>query len=192
LGYLTKILTFSFCIFYSLNSLASTPIFRSDDSISRVAKKPYGANKLSWSSPPDVVICEHAPIDEAAVKAALGWWKNLGYSFSSVNSAYLKADCYKNKPYGSILITLVSGDNYNEKSLATTTVYSNKNTNEILWVRIELKANLVKERVLEHEIGHALGWMHIRKKGHIMNEKLSDGGWGSDGLMTNINPHDKL
>ena len=57
-----------------------------------------------------------------------------------------------------------------------------KNTNEILWSIIELKSDMVGERVLEHELGHAIGWMHTRAIGHIMNESLARGGWDSTGL----------
>ena len=52
---------------------------------------------------------------------------------------------------------------------------------EIQWAKIYLKSN-VKERVLEHELGHALGWMHTKQSGHMMHEKLIYGGWKDTGL----------
>ena len=38
------------------------------------------------------------------------------------------------------------------------------------------------ERILEHEIGHALGWGDVRRTGHIMNSVWSLGGHGIEGL----------
>ena len=39
-----------------------------------------------------------------------------------------------------------------------------------------------KERVLEHELGHALGWLHSSSSYHIMNSEWERGGFGSSGL----------
>lgn len=40
----------------------------------------------------------------------------------------------------------------------------------------------VRETVLEHELGHALGFLHYNKINHIMNEKWAQGGWDKEGL----------
>ena len=43
-----------------------------------------------------------------------------------------------------------------------------------------------KERVLEHEIGHALGWPHINRPYHIMNSNWHTGGHNSGGLKLKL------
>jgi len=36
--------------------------------------------------------------------------------------------------------------------------------------------------VIEHEMGHALGWMHYSAKFHIMHPNWLHGGYGHTGL----------
>ena len=45
--------------------------------------------------------------------------------------------------------------------------------------------NAKKSRVLEHEIGHALGWSHYDQKFHIMHSNWMLGGMNSKGLRKN-------
>ena len=42
--------------------------------------------------------------------------------------------------------------------------------------------NEIIETVLEHELGHALGYLHFNKINHVMNSKWTQGGWDTDGL----------
>ena len=45
-----------------------------------------------------------------------------------------------------------------------------------------LPHNAHKDRVLEHEIGHALGWQHYRQRYHIMHPEWRYGGYDSYGI----------
>ena len=45
-----------------------------------------------------------------------------------------------------------------------------------------LPAHSNKPWVLEHEIGHALGWSHFSNRGHIMNSEYQFLGPGSSGM----------
>ena len=38
------------------------------------------------------------------------------------------------------------------------------------------------QKIVEHELGHALGWEHHNYSGHIMHRELAQSGWGSIGL----------
>ena len=174
-----------FATLLSMLLLGVSPVYLHDDIAfsSRLPDK-----KFFWSSPPSIVICHHAPIDVESVRKAVAWWSNLGYNFyGPYSSDFLRQKCFDPSPNGYILIMLVSGKNYSDKNIASTRIYSDKNTNEILWSIIELKSDMVGERVLEHELGHAIGWMHTRIIGHIMNESLNRGGWDSTGLESRSN-----
>ena len=186
MGYLAGLFFLLTLLIYPSATNGSAPVHYSHNDIILTKRSIDDFKKFKWHFHPNVVICDYAPTTEEDVIKAIEWWKNLNYNISFASSNYSKTNCYKQKPYGYILITLVSGVSYNEGSLATTMIYSDKNTNEILWARIELKNGMVEDRVLEHEIGHALGWMHVNKNGHMMNKRLSDGGWSSDGLKNEL------
>ncbi len=169
-----------FVTLISILTIGVSPVYLHDEIAfsSRLPDK-----KFFWSSAPSVVVCHHAPVSSESVRRALAWWSDLGYSFyGPYSSDFLRQKCFDPSPRGYILIMLVSGKNYSDKNIASTRIYSDKNTNEILWSIIELKNDMVVERVLEHELGHAIGWMHTRAVGHIMNDSLSRGGWVSAGL----------
>ena len=59
--------------------------------------------------------------------------------------------------------------------------FVDNDTNKIEWATIYMRSD-IKETVLEHEIGHALGYLHYNKINHLMNSKWTQGGWDSDGL----------
>ena len=165
-------------VFLVATSPIYTPPVMTDDLGGALSKK-----VLSWDTTPSVIICDYAPIDKKSVVSAINWWKDIGYNFyGPYTDNYHKQKCFDSRPVGYILITLVDGKSYNHGSLATTNVYSNKNNNKILWSVIMLKHGLVKERVMEHEIGHSIGWMHAAKRGNMMNRTLPTGGWSSEGL----------
>jgi len=65
--------------------------------------------------------------------------------------------------------------------LGRTAFYPDPETSEISWATIELR-HPYTERVMEHELGHALGWLHCRRRGHMMHPNHFDGGWGDGGL----------
>ena len=138
-----------------------------------------------WERTPTVVLCGNAPVKKDDVKKALGWWSERGYMF--YHSAYIRGDrarkvCQDPDPVGYITINLVTQETFEPgDNLAITHFYVDHDSQEISWAKIYLKPR-VGERVLEHEIGHALGWMHTEKTGHLMNEKLIYGGWNDEGL----------
>ena len=138
-----------------------------------------------WERTPTVVICEHAPVERKDVRSAISWWTERGYFF--YHGIYLRGNrtteiCRNPDPTGYILIHLVTQETFDPgDNLAVTHFYVDNDTREIHWAKIYLKPR-VRERVLEHELGHALGWMHTKQRGHLMNEKLIYGGWKDNGL----------
>ena len=135
-----------------------------------------------WASKPDIKICDHAPVTIDEVKQALKWWEKKGYRFGYV----FRSHCVEKAHYGNIVISLADQNFDFAKSYGTTTVRHNKTTKKIYWAQIFLPEN-VRERVLEHEIGHALGWHHSSQKGHILYPSWQLGGWGDAGLKNVLN-----
>ena len=168
-------------------AFSTTPVIEGLDTL-KIAKK--GLVQVGhWQRTPTVVICEHAPIDRKEVRKALIWWSDRGYIF--YDSIYLRGDrsravCHNPDPIGYITINLVTQETFEPgDNLAVTHFYVDNDTREIHWAKIYLKPQ-VEERVLEHELGHALGWMHTEQRGHLMNEKLIYGGWKDSGLKKTI------
>jgi len=135
-----------------------------------------------WNHDPIVIVCEHSPYTVDEIKEALVYWENLGYQFEGVWTDF---PCLGGSIPGAITIQMAdqnfksktkSGDNV----LATAHTVTDLVTGIIRSSKIEVLVK--KERVLEHEIGHALGWRHFKKDGHIMNEDLNKTGLDSLGL----------
>jgi len=165
------------------NLFATTPVIKGVDMLKIVKKDLVQAGQ--WKRTPTVVICEHAPAGKDDVREAISWWNKRGYIF--YHSIYLRGSrtqeiCNSPDPTGYITINPVTQETFEAgDNLAVTHFYVDNDTREIHWAKIYLKPQ-VEKRVLEHELGHALGWMHTEKVGHLMNEKLIYGGWGDEGL----------
>jgi len=165
------------------NLFATTPIIDGLDNIKVSQNKLQQVAK--WKRIPAVVVCTYAPIEKEKVVKALDTWKKLGYIFYSgiyFKDSMASTICRSADPEGYIIIDLVTQETFgSDDDLAVTHFYIHNDTKELYWARIYLKA-AVQERVLEHEIGHALGWMHSVEKGHLMHKKWIRGGWDITGL----------
>ena len=143
----------------------------------------YPPHAAEWKRTPTVVVCEYAPVSQAQIKKAVKFWKALGHRFFRTQYKYDPANkCNDTNPVGYILIHLVTqGIRLDDKNLAETHFFINNDTKEVDWAIIYIRPEL-KETVLEHELGHALGYLHYNKINHIMNSKWTQGGWDNDGL----------
>ena len=82
-----------------------------------------------------------------------------------------------NPRYGEIIITLPEGGS--RQTMASTRLYTSNRTGKIVMAKIFiLPKNGSKERVLEHGLGHALGWNIIVKE-CIMHPNWKDSGFNS-------------
>lgn len=137
-----------------------------------------------WSTNPTVIVCENAPISEPRAAKAVKFWRDLGHSFFTSQYKYDPlGKCRQSSPKGYILIQLVTQEQLlDEDSLGVTHFYVDNNTNKVDWAVIYLKVGSIKETVLEHELGHALGYLHYDKINHLMNSKWTQGGWNTKGL----------
>lgn len=143
--------------------------------------------KSKWSAAriPDVVICDDF-ISLSQVKRSLKFWENIGYTFGDVRVGEPYNDCMHEEPdRGVIRISLPTADQFKllHDRLAVTHTTKFRKTGEIISVQIimhDFAKN--KKLTLEHEIGHALGWDHINKEGHIMNPEWKYVGDNTEGV----------
>tara|TARA_Y100000310_G_scaffold168032_2_gene168077 strand:- start:5091 stop:5588 length:498 start_codon:yes stop_codon:yes gene_type:complete len=139
-----------------------------------------------WATPPKIIICEHAPVTKSQIDKAIRFWKRLGYEFSNIHfKQNLTKICLSDNPYGHILIHLVTkGTKIDSRALAQTHFYVNNATSNIDWAIIYIRSS-PRDTVLEHELGHALGFLHFNKINHLMNQTWEMGGWDTKGLSNN-------
>ena len=143
------------------------------------AEKPQQVAK--WYSPPTVRVCYNAPVFRIQVQKALDFWEDLGYKFGTViwddSSAWCTGDIY----LGSI--TIMPNKTYlGTGTLGRTTRYT-YNKGLITGAKIEVtREGSTMELLLEHELGHALGWPHHRVEGHVMHPILPRSGRDVTGL----------
>tara|TARA_Y100000296_G_C5132824_1_gene236517 strand:- start:666 stop:1220 length:555 start_codon:yes stop_codon:yes gene_type:complete len=163
----------------------STPFVIED--LERIKIKEDLSQAGKWKRTPTVVICQCSPVDKVQVAKAMAWWTERGYNFFPLvqpgDSKERKA-CNSSNPVGYILINLISQDVLKEldhDDLAVTHFYVDDATKEVTWAKIYLRTH-IEERILEHELGHALGWMHTNQIRHLMHPKWMRGGWLDTGL----------
>ena len=137
----------------------------------------------TWSTTPTVIVCEYAPITQAQINSAVNFWKGLGYKFYRTQYKYDPLNkCLSDTPKGYIVVHLITSSiKLEETALAQTHFYVDNNTNKIEWAIIYMR-NDVRATVLEHELGHSLGFLHFNQINHLMNEKWTMGGWNKEGL----------
>ena len=137
---------------------------------------------VKWRHPPTVRVCYNLPIFHYKIERALMFWRYLGYEFGEVIYDDASEYCTGDKTDGSIVI-MPNRSYLGDGKYGITTRYSMERSNKITGARIEI-ARLAygEDLLLEHEIGHALGWTHSPQKGHIMYPYLRKSGTSSDGL----------
>jgi len=104
----------------------------------------------------------------------------LGYRFDSV-FVDVKLTC-REPNYGEIIITLPEAG-FKDRHIAATRIYTERSAGNIAKAKIFIYPREARrQRVMEHEIGHALGWLHYEKKFHMMHPNWHEGGYGASGL----------
>jgi hypothetical protein len=182
LGVLIYVVCFSLSIVLLAEPATAGPYTSNYDRIPLVNKQPPQVAK--WGRTPTVIVCEHAPIKKPQIDKAVRFWKDLGYRFYTTQYKHDPLNkCLNENPKGYIIIHRVTlGIRMDETALAQTHFFIDNATNQVEYAVIYLRSD-VRETVLEHELGHALGFLHFNKINHLMNEKWMMGGWDTEGLQ---------
>tara|TARA_Y100000310_G_scaffold100203_1_gene98069 strand:- start:3260 stop:3802 length:543 start_codon:yes stop_codon:yes gene_type:complete len=128
----------------------------------------------TWRNPPVVELCDGDLVDVDSLNSAIRWWSDLGYVFGRVDTNPPKESCESGNVGGKIIIQRTPGPLPQTRFLVDDDGY-------VRWAKVLLPGK-IDSRILEHELGHALGWTHSSKKGHMMNGKYNFGGWSSTDL----------
>jgi hypothetical protein len=142
--------------------------------------KPY-----RWLTDPPVVVCKDSMVTQSQVRDAMAYWTERGHYFGKL-MFHKNPDsvCTKDIPEGYIVVRPASAlvlYEMKRDTLAETRFNTTAGGNHILYAKIFMVVP-PKTRVLEHEFGHALGFLHYNVKGHLMHVKVTSGGWDDVGL----------
>jgi len=133
-----------------------------------------------WADNPRIRICATSEVPVYRAAQAVRYWESIGYKFDGITKDPFSM-CM-NPRMGEILVTLPE-TGFADSHMASTRIYTHKETGAIVKAKIFILPKFArKDRVLEHEIGHALGWAHYRQKFHIMHPTWHLGGYDHAGI----------
>jgi len=144
------------------------------------------ATNPTWQIKPDIVVCSDSRVTNLRIDRATDFWETLNHNFGTVTRVSRdNMACVTGEPaYGTIMIDIPSQNFDFSDHLGTTKTWWRTDTGEIFKAKIEIKPGWEnKPRVLEHEIGHALGFKDNNASGHIMNHAWNRGGYKKKGLQ---------
>ena len=164
--------------------MGTTPV-TSEVQIVRISNSDYPTRIGKWKYTPTVIVCNGAPVVASKVINAVRWWKRHGHVFyNTITKDDPLNKCNSESPNGFITINVEKQKMFSEDDdMAVTHFYVDNETSEISWAKIYLKSSPL-DRVMEHEIGHALGFMHSNHIGHLMHQSWLRGGWKDFGLRS--------
>lgn len=136
-----------------------------------------------WAEMPSIRVCASSGVSEARMNRALRYWRQLGYNIPNVWYDDGSAICRGDGIIGEIMISIVHNDIPVGNNLAVTRNHHLTRTRELIKSQIYVYPAMVdKELLIEHELGHALGWVHYNRGLHVMNENYGHIGHDSTGL----------
>ena len=130
-----------------------------------------------WSEQPTIKICPGAGISVERVRYAVRFWERAGYSFGPIIQA--PRGLYRCEAYpGEIVFRLPTQQEIAEavatNRMGVTKTTFERTTRQTIMSEIYFQTQVAshKEKIVEHELGHALGWQHHNRTSHIMHPNL--------------------
>lgn len=120
-----------------------------------------------WDEDPILVVCPGSAITENRVNKAIEWWMKRNYNFSYVHWDTNNKVCDKGL-FSKGIVFIRDGGDLSDDSYAITTRLAIANKMMSASISIPNK-NRYMPRLLEHEMGHAMGMRHVNHLGHIMH-----------------------
>ena len=120
-----------------------------------------------WDYPPAIIDCTYSNLAEDRLTESVLFWQKIGVEFAFIESDPPDSVCSADYLYGFIII---KNDTLHWPTIGSTgrSTTINGKINSAL-IRLN-PGNANDPRLLEHEIGHALGYQHRNDLGHIMHE----------------------
>jgi hypothetical protein len=140
---------------------------------------------FKWDDPPAVIVCEDSMVSRKQIEAAMRFWEERGHRFGEL---YFHKDpralCFSRRPDRYIVVRVATAevkDDADFDILAETHFYVTYSGNIMHWAKVFMIES-PRELVMEHELGHALGFSHYNVAGHLMHARTTRGGWDDFGL----------
>ena len=119
----------------------------------------------AWKHAPEVVVCMRAMFSEERIKSAIHYWEALGYHFASVSFDSLRSEC-EGGDLAPGMIVITDNVTPDEDYYLARTFLHMPNGNG--GARIEVKPDADSATGTRTWMGHALGWNHAARRGHLM------------------------
>lgn len=134
-----------------------------------------------WYKAPDIILCNDAPVSIADVEKAKKAWESAGRKVGKIKKGQSCSSKYKK---GSILIMGDREDLDATRNHAVAIRWyrggSNRKIVESAFIEIDLSVSKMSEtktnKLLIHELGHALGYGHNKIENDIMNKDVMHSG----------------
>jgi len=127
-----------------------------------------------WDDDPIVVVCPDSNITSYRVYSAVEWWGIRGYNISYVHWDNDNLICNKGLFTHGIIFIRGDGELLPDTYAVTTRLAI---ANKMMSASIIIpNKNKYMPRLLEHELGHAMGMRHVELIGHMMQPIHEYGG----------------
>ncbi len=121
-----------------------------------------------WAKPPTIVVC-YDDFPNYLLYRAIEFWEIRGKEFEGVIPSGPSGLCAIDSIPNTVIIRRAQYGQLEPDQLAITRRMSDGNGKMIAAVIIFRDEKLHHNLIIEHELGHALGYGHVNKNKHIMN-----------------------